>query len=60
MDRKAKRLNINAVFAEPDAPMDSESARAIASSIEELATFLGANEVAYSERVPDGWRHALA
>ena len=60
MDRKAKRLNINAVFAEPDAPMDDTTARAIAASIDDLATYLGAKEVAYSERVPDGWRRRLS
>ncbi|MEO8287436.1 MAG: crosslink repair DNA glycosylase YcaQ family protein [Chloroflexota bacterium] len=59
MDRKAKRLNINAVYAEPDAPLDSETATAIASSIAELAAFLGANQIAYGDRMPEGWRLAL-
>jgi uncharacterized protein YcaQ len=59
MDRKAKRLNINAVFAEPDAPMDDETALAISASIGELAAFLDAKDIAYTERIPDGWRHVL-
>ena len=59
MDRKAKRLAINAVHAEPHAPMTPEAAQAVAASVSELAAFLGAKEVAYSERVPDGWRDVL-
>ncbi|MDQ3929609.1 MAG: winged helix DNA-binding domain-containing protein [Chloroflexota bacterium] len=59
MDRKGKRLNIRAVHAEPHAPMTPEVAQAVANSISELATFLGAKEVAYSERVPEGWRDTL-
>lgn len=56
MDRKAKRLNINAVYAEPGAPLDSATGQAVANAIKELATFLGAHEIAYTERVPEGWR----
>jgi uncharacterized protein YcaQ len=59
MDRKAKRLNINAVHAEPHAPMTHEAAQAVADTISELAAFLGAKEVVYGERVPEGWRDAL-
>lgn len=55
MDRKAKRLTINAVYAEPHAPMTPEVAAKIGHSITELGTFLGAREIAYTERVPDGW-----
>ena len=57
MDRKAKRLYVNAVHAEPNAPQDSETGKAIARAIEELAEFLGAHEVEYGERVPDGALH---
>ncbi len=56
MDRKKKRLSINAVHAEPGAPLSHDVGRDISAAIEELATFLGANEIAYSERVPEGWR----
>jgi hypothetical protein len=59
MDRKSKRLNINAVHAEPHAPMTAEVAQAVADSISELASFLGAKEVTYSQRVPEGWRDVL-
>ena len=59
MDRKQKRLNINAVYAEPGAPMDAETGQAVAGAIESLGEFLGAKEIAYGERVPGGWQGAL-
>ena len=59
MDRKAKRLNINAVYAEPHAPMTSEAAQCIAASVADLATFLGAKSIDYGERVPAEWRPVL-
>lgn len=59
MDRKAKRLNINAVYAEPHAPMTTEAAKSIATSIADLATFLGAKSIEYGERVPAEWRPTL-
>jgi uncharacterized protein YcaQ len=59
MDRKAKRLNINAVYAEPDAPLTSEAAQSISASVADLAAFLGANSIDYGERVPAEWRPAL-
>jgi hypothetical protein len=59
MDRKAGRLNINAVYAEPDAPGDAATAQSIATAIQELASFLGAESIAYTERVPAAWRGSL-
>lgn len=59
MDRKQKRLTINAVYAQPDAPMDAQTGQAVASAIEELGAFLGAKEIAYGERVPEGWKDTL-
>ncbi len=59
MDRKQSRLVVNAVHAEPDAPLTDETARAVAGAIGDLAAFLGARDIAYTDRVPDGWRHAL-
>lgn len=55
MDRKAKRLNINAIYAEPKAPTDHETVQGIARAIQELAEYLGANEIAFTERIPAGW-----
>ena len=60
MDRKQKRLNINAVHAEPDAPVDASTGQAVRGAIEELGAFLGAKEIVYGERVPEGWRGSLA
>ncbi len=59
MDRKQERVVINAVYAEPDAPMTAEVAQAVADAIEELGAFLGAEEISYSQRVPEGWRGIL-
>ncbi len=59
MDRKNGVLNVNAVYAEPGAPVDTETARAVAGAIEKLAQFLGAQTIAYTDHVPDGWKSAL-
>jgi hypothetical protein len=59
MDRKTGRLQINAVYAEPDAPQDSATGQAIATAITELAQFLGAKEITFGERIPTGWQPAL-
>jgi len=59
MDRKQKRLMVNAVYAEPDAPVNGETGKAVAGAIEELATFLDATTIAYGENVPKGWKKAL-
>jgi uncharacterized protein YcaQ len=59
MDRKNKRLMINAVYAEEDAPKNLKTGKAVAAAIEELASFLQAREIAYGERKPEGWRRAL-
>jgi uncharacterized protein len=59
VDRKAKRLNVNNVYAEPDAPMDLATGKAIAGAIEDLAAFVGARDIAYGENVPEGWRASL-
>jgi uncharacterized protein YcaQ len=61
MDRAQGRLNIQAVHAERGAPMRAprKTARAIADAIEELGEFLGANEIVYSNLVPEAWRRAL-
>ena len=59
MNRRTKALAINAVYAEPDAPTDAATGKAVASTIQDLAGFLGAKSIAYTERVPSGWRKAL-
>lgn len=60
MDRARGALKIHAVHAEPGAPMDRKTARAVRGAIEELAQFLGAAQIEYSgERVPAGWARDL-
>jgi uncharacterized protein YcaQ len=58
-DRKAKRLVVNAVYAEPDAPDSAETARDVRGAIESLAGWLGAREVDYAGDVPPRWAGAL-
>lgn len=59
MDRASGALVVNAVHAEPGAPMDREVGAELAESITRLATFLGARSVVFSSRVPRGWKPAL-
>jgi uncharacterized protein len=59
MDRKARRLTINAVHAEPDAPLTREAGAAVGAAIRDLGAFLGAREIVYTERAPEAWRPAL-
>ena len=57
MDRKQGVLRINAVYAEPDAP--EEAGPAVAAAIHDLAAFLGAKTVDYTERVAAEWAGTL-
>jgi uncharacterized protein YcaQ len=60
MDRGRGRLRVNAVYAEPGAPADRPTGRAVQSAIQELAAFLGATVIEYdSRRLPAGWKHEL-
>jgi uncharacterized protein YcaQ len=59
MDRKSKRLMVNAVYAEPDVEMGEETGLALAEAISQLASFAGAREVVYGDVVPDGWQPYL-
>ncbi|MDH2901779.1 MAG: hypothetical protein PXY39_12495 [archaeon] len=59
LDRKNKTLLINAVYAEKSALETNEYGKAVGSSIEALADFLGAKDVVYSQKVPDMWKSSL-
>jgi len=59
MDRGLETLNINAVYAEPDAPMDVDTSSEVAAAIDDLMIFLGAEEMVYGDRIPEGWKGAL-
>jgi uncharacterized protein YcaQ len=59
MDRRRHLLTINAVYAEPDAPLDEATAAAIARAIHQLATFLQAKQINYGPSIAATWRTAL-
>lgn len=59
MDRKAGVYNVNNVYAEPGAPVNRTTGKAIAGAIQGLAKFLGATQIVYGN-VPEGWRKDLA
>jgi uncharacterized protein YcaQ len=56
-DRKTRVLRIEGVFAEPGAP--ASAGRGIAQAVRRLGTWLGADKIAYSRRVPTIWRDAV-
>ncbi|MEK6275632.1 MAG: crosslink repair DNA glycosylase YcaQ family protein [Actinomycetota bacterium] len=57
MDRTANVFRVNAVYAEEAAP--EGAGPAIARAIERLGEWLGADEIAYSRKVPPAWRDSL-
>jgi len=60
MDRSQGRLNVNAVYAEPGAPLNAAAGQAVAGAVRELAEFLGATSLAFErDRLPAGWKRAL-
>jgi hypothetical protein len=59
MNRKQKRLEINTIHAEPSAPLDLSTGKMVRDAIDELATFLGANNISFTERVPKKWSKSL-
>jgi uncharacterized protein YcaQ len=60
MDRKSKRLIVNNVYAEADAPENLETGRAVAQGIEELGDFLGAVGIDNVGEVPGPWQPAFS
>jgi uncharacterized protein len=56
MDRKRKRLTINAVHTEPNVSMQEEDFRAVGAAVTELGTFLGATQIEYPKNMPPGWK----
>jgi uncharacterized protein YcaQ len=56
LDRKARVLRLNRVYAEPGAPA---AGRAIRRALEELAAFAGAEAIEYPADVPRRWAAAL-
>jgi uncharacterized protein YcaQ len=60
MDRENRKLMINSVHAEPNAPDDKGGSSKIAEKILQLGEFLGAKEVAHTSRVPKTWKNSLS
>jgi uncharacterized protein len=61
MDRRASRLDVHAVHAEPGAPATKGPAEAVAGAVEALGSWLGAREIAYGRILgPPAWKRALA
>jgi uncharacterized protein YcaQ len=56
-DRKSKSLRVEGVFAEPGAP--KSAGPGIASATRRLGKWLGAEEIAFSRKVPAIWRDSL-
>jgi uncharacterized protein YcaQ len=56
MDRRARVLRLNGIWAEPGAPDDTETVEAIAGALRELATFLGAVDIDLVNPPPKPWR----
>lgn len=59
MNRKRRKLTINAVYAEPITSRTKEIGYAIRDIVNELGVFLGAEEVTYGNNTPREWRSIL-
>jgi uncharacterized protein len=57
MDRKARVLRVEGVFAEQGAP--ASAGPEIAKAVRRLGRWLGAREIVYSRRLPAAWRSSL-
>ena len=58
-DRKGGRLVVHRIFAEPGASVTRETGLGIASSLRDLATFLGHHEIETSGEAPKPWSAAI-
>lgn len=59
MDRKTGILHVQAVYREADSPTDTETVRAVRSAIDELAHFLGAKSVEFTDKIPAEWKEIV-
>jgi uncharacterized protein YcaQ len=59
LNRIQRTLVINAIHIEPGVQMTSEIGQAVVNAIQELARFLRATTITYSQQVPQGWKHIL-
>ena len=57
MDRKTGTLTINGIWAEPTAPKDKLTGKTVATTVEDLAKFLGAKKITYNKKkIPAAWK----
>ena len=59
MDRKNGTFTVRAVFPEDDAPMTAATGAAVGRAIQDLGSWLGANEIVLGDDVPHKWRSGL-
>lgn len=59
LDKKSRTLVVNAVHAEPNAPLDPQVGLQVRDKILSLARFVGAETVSYTPQVPRAWRAAF-
>jgi uncharacterized protein YcaQ len=59
MDRKTGTLTINAVYREPTAPTNAATAKKVKRDIERFASWLGADQITYSKKLPPEWSPVL-
>jgi len=59
MDWKKGVLTINAIYPEATTPLDEVTGQAVAQTIAQLASFLGATQIVYGEKTPPPWRHLV-
>src|SRR5439155_15017070 len=55
MDRPGRRLILKSMHAEPGAPVDRKTGRAVGGAVHGLAAFLGASTVDVTGTVPESW-----
>jgi uncharacterized protein YcaQ len=60
MDRAGRKLILKSVHAEPHAPLNRATGRAVGGAVHELAAFLGATAVDVTGPAPEAWRRSLA
>jgi uncharacterized protein len=59
LDKKNHRLDVISVHAERNAPAAKEVGSMVGETVGDFASFLGARDVAYSDRVPAPWKSRL-
>jgi uncharacterized protein YcaQ len=59
LDRKTGTFVIHNVYAEPTAPVNTRTGKAVAAAIADLARFAGADRIDYAGQIPEGWKKSL-